>query len=99
MIKSKKLDLVKTQNLTKPNFSEMDFLTFKVKKAFIYLQKIFIKVLILHYFDLEHHIYIETDISRYIIDSLLSQITSNQLFFNHVSYKNYFDFSKSEISQ
>lgn len=56
--KSKKLNLTKSKksNFAKTNFSKTDFLTSKTKKTFIYLQKIFIKVLILYHFELKYYI-------------------------------------------
>ena len=56
--KSKKPKLTKSKksNSVKTNSSEMDFLISGTKKAFIYLQKAFIKALIFRHFDLEHHI-------------------------------------------
>lgn len=39
-------------NFLKVNFFKADFLIFKAKKAFLYLQKAFTKALILYYFDL-----------------------------------------------
>lgn len=52
--KSKKSDLVKAKklNFAKINSFKTDFFTPKAKKAFIYLQKIFIKVLI--FYDFNH---------------------------------------------
>ncbi len=73
-----------------------DFLTFKTKETFIYLQKAFIKVLILYYFDMKRHICIKTDILRYAISKVLSQITSDQCFSNYVIHKDSDSF-KSEI--
>lgn len=64
--KSKKLDFVKT----KP--SQTDFLTFKTKEVFIYLQKAFTKTLILSYFDPEYQIQIKTNILEYIICRVFS---------------------------
>ena len=48
------------------------FLTFNTKKVFNYLGQAFIKALILQYFDLESYIRIETNVSSYIIDRVLS---------------------------
>ncbi len=71
LAKSKKLDFVKTKL-----FKE-DFLTFETKKAFIYLQKAFIKASILYYFDIKHHICIKTDALKYAIGRVLNQINLN----------------------
>lgn len=99
MTKLKKSDLVKAQKSAKRNSSETDFLIFKTKKAFIYLKKAFIKVLIIYHFDPERHIRIEIDLSGYTIYVVLNQITSDQIFSDHVIYENYSDFSKSGIDQ
>ncbi len=95
MTKSKKLYLSKA-NSAEVN-SRTDFLTLEVKEAFIYLQKTFTKVPIFHHFDTKRHIYIKTDISKYAIGVILSQMTLDQCFSDHVIYKDS-DFSKSEIS-
>ncbi len=71
----------------------------KPKKTFIYLWKAFTKALILCYFDLECHIRIMTNVLGYAIGGVLSQMTLDQLFFDHMTHKNYSDFLKSEISQ
>ena len=46
---------------------------------FAKLRQVFVKAPILHYFDLERHIRIETDASGYAISAILSQLTSNDL--------------------
>ena len=46
-------------------------LTSNVKKAFNYLRKAFIKVLIIWHFDLKNHIEIKTNILNYAIDKIL----------------------------
>ena len=53
---------------------ETDFLTFRAKKAFSYIQKAFIKALIFRDFDLKCHIQIKTDTSGYAIVGVLSQM-------------------------
>ena len=53
----------------------LDFLTLRAKLAFIKLKQAFLKVLILHQFNLERHIRIKTDISSYAIGGVLSQPT------------------------
>lgn len=80
LAKSKKSDLLKFKktNLLKNfviNIVETDFLIFRAKKAFIYLWQTFTNILILKYFNLEYHIYIETNTLRYVISRVLSQIT------------------------
>ena len=68
----------KSRNLTHmPNIGAMEepnFLIPNAKKAFNYLQLAFIIALILRHFDPECHIRIETNISGYIIDRVLSQL-------------------------
>ena len=85
IIKSKKTS--KSWNLAKPgkklsksgnltNFDIMEarpkFLTSNTKTAFYCLWLAFIKVLILQHFNLECHIWIETDASGYTISGMLN---------------------------
>ena len=66
----------KSRNLTcVPNIGaikKLKFLIPNAKMAFNNLWLAFIKASIFQYFDLEHHIWIETDISKYAIDKVLS---------------------------
>ena len=55
------------------------FLTSKIKKTFIKFRQVFIKALILNYFDLKHHIQIKTNIFKYIISEIFNQLTSDDL--------------------
>ena len=48
------------------------FLILGARLAFIKLRQIFVKTLILQYFDPEYHIWIETDVSGYIIGKIFS---------------------------
>ena len=66
LIKYKKPKLTKSKksDLAKANFLKTDFLASRAKKTFIYLQKTFTKALILRYFDLKCHTYIETNAFR-----------------------------------
>ncbi len=98
LTKPKKSDLVKVQNFAKTNSSGTDFLTFEAKKAFIQLQKTFIETPILKHFDPKSHIKIETYALGYAIGEILCQITLDQQFSGHVTYKDpNSDFPKSEI--
>ena len=54
-----------------------DFLTPGAKLAFTELRQSFLKAPILHHFDPECHIRIETDASGYAIGGVLSQLTSD----------------------
>ena len=106
LAKSKKSKLTKPKNSDISNLkanSRTDFLISGAKKAFIYLQKTFIEVLIFIYFDPERHIWIEIDVSGYAIGGVLSQMTLDyldQLFSDHVTHKTLNPiFFKSEISQ
>ena len=56
----------------KPNF-----LTPNAKKAFNYLQLVFIKAPIFRHFDLKSHIWIKTNTSGYAIGGVLSQFNLN----------------------
>lgn len=59
---------------------KIDFLFFKAKKTFMYLEKFFIKAMILEYFDLKYYIYIKTNILRYVISKVFNYISSLQFF-------------------
>ena len=48
------------------------FLTFETWQTFIKLKQVFIKVLILNHFDLEHYIFMKTNVSTYIISKIFS---------------------------
>ena len=71
----------KVQNLSKSKKTvrSSDFLTPGAKLAFTELRQAFIKAPILHHFDLERHIRVETDASGYAIGGVLSQLTSDNL--------------------
>ena len=71
--KSRKLMRMPNIGATK----EPNFLTSNAKKVFNYLRLAFIKALILRYFDLESHIWIEIDASGYAIGGVLSQLNLN----------------------
>lgn len=77
-------NLTKKSILAKANSFKTAFLTFGARKAFIHLQKAFSQALILHHFDLKCHIWIETDVLVYAIGKVLSQITLDQLFSDHI---------------
>ena len=64
-----------------------NFLTSEAKKAFTYLQKAFIKALIFKDLDLESHIYTKTNTLEYVIDEILSQMTLDKHFFDHMTHK------------
>ena len=53
------------------------FLTANTKKAFTKLKQVFIEAPILNHFDLEYHIQIKMNVSRYAIGEILSQLTSD----------------------
>ena len=56
---------------------ELGFLTSGARRVFAKLRQAFIKAPILHHFDPEHHIRVETDVSGYIIGGVFNQLTSN----------------------
>ena len=62
----------KGRNLSKSKKTELGFLTSGARKAFIKLRQAFIKAPILHHFDPERHIWVETDASGYAISGVLS---------------------------
>lgn len=102
LVKSKKPDLTRHKNdFAKIDSARTNFLSLKAKKAFIYQENFFIKFPILKCFDLEHYIWIETNILKYTICKVLNQMRSDNSdhhFFDHVANK-YSTFSKSEIGQ
>ena len=67
----------KVQKLSKSKKTESGFLTPGARKAFTELRQAFIKAPILHHFDPERHIRVETDASGYAIGGVLSQLTSD----------------------
>ena len=66
-------------NLSKSNKTKLGFFTSGAKKTFTKLRQTFIKASILHHFDPERHIRVETDRSGYDIAGVLSQLTSDNL--------------------
>ena len=54
------------------------FVTLETMLPFIRLRQAFTEAPILHHFDPERHIWIETDTSGYAISEILSQLTSDQ---------------------
>ena len=73
--KSKGKNLVKFFSVKYKVFgSRLGFLTPGARQAFTKLRQAFIKVSIFHYFDLDCHIKMETDISDYVISGVFSQL-------------------------
>lgn len=62
---------------------ETNFLSFKVKAAFICLQTAFTKTPIFHYFDPKRHIKIKSNVSGFAIGKMPSQLLLNNY---HVIY-------------
>ena len=69
----------KVQKSSKSKKTESGFFTSGARKAFIELRQAFIKALILHHFDSECHIRVQTDACGYAIGGVLSQLTSDDL--------------------
>ena len=67
----------KSKKSSKSKTVGSDFLTPGAKLAFTELRQSFLKAPILHHFDPECHIRIETDASNYTIVGVLSQLTSD----------------------
>ena len=69
----------KFENLSKSKktIRSLSFLTFGAKLAFTKLRQVFFKSQILHHFNPEPHIRIETDTSSYAIGAILSQLILN----------------------
>ena len=73
-------NLPKSKNLSKSKkMVEWDFYTLGAKLTFTKLRQAFFKTPILHHFDREHYIQIETDALGYAIGKVLSQLTSDDL--------------------
>ena len=70
------------------------FLTLNAKEAFNHLKQEFSKALILQYFDLECHIWIETNASDYAINKVL-----HQLIFDWVTSNSKSNLTKSDFGQ
>ena len=75
--KARKTSKSKNSSKSKKAVGPSDFLTPGAKLAFTELRQAFFKAPILHHFDLERHIRIETDVSGYAIGGVLSQLTSD----------------------
>ena len=69
----------KGRNLFESKKTELGFLTSKARIAFTKLKQAFIKAPILHHFDPEHYIRVETDASGYTIGGVFSQLILNDL--------------------
>ena len=71
----------KVQNLSKfkKTVRSSDFFTSKAKLAFTKLRQAFFKAPIFYHFDLEYHIWIETNVSCYAIGGVLSQLNLDDL--------------------
>ena len=79
VVKNRKMSKFKKSSKSKKTVRSSDFFTFRAKLAFIKLRQTFLKTLILHQFDPECHIQIETDASGYIIGGVLCQLTLDGL--------------------
>lgn len=64
-------------NSSSGTIEKLQFLTLRTKEAFKRLRQAFNKAPIFWHFDLESHIQIETDVSGYAIDGVLSQQSNN----------------------
>ena len=64
-----------------------DFFIPKASLAFTQLRKMFIKAPILYHFNPKHHIWIETDASGYVINRVLSQLTTEKRLACQMTYK------------
>ena len=79
-VEKKVQKLSKSKNLSKSKKTVgSDFFTPKAKLAFTKLRQVFVKALILHHFNLECQIWIETNISGYAICGVFNQLTSDNL--------------------
>lgn len=76
--KSKSKNFVKLFSTKSQSFTQgsgLSFFTPKARQAFTNLRQAFIEILILHSFDLNCHICIKINVSSYVIDKILSQLT------------------------
>ena len=78
-VKKKKMSQSKTLSKSKKTLRSSDFLTLRTKLVFTKLRQVFFKTPILYHFDSKRHIWIETDLSRYTIGGVLSQLISDDL--------------------
>ena len=77
-VRKKARNFSKFKNLSKSKKTvRSDFLIPGAKLAFTELRQAFFKAPILHYFNPEYHIRIETDVSGYAIGGIFSQLTSD----------------------
>ena len=81
-----------THMLNIRNMQELIFLTSNAKKIFNYLRQVFIKSLILWYFDPKSHIQIKINASSYAIAWVLTQL-------NLISNASTNSLNKSDFSQ
>ena len=94
LAKSKSRKLFKSRNPRNSRAMEKPkFLISKARGIFNYLKQAFTKTSILQHFDLEHYIWIRTNISGYAIDGILSQLTLDHLILSDLI------FSKSDFGQ
>ena len=86
--KSKNLTYILNIRATK----KLTFLIFNAKKVFNYLKQLFIKALIFRRFDLKSYVKIETDISGYAMNKVLTQLNLNSNILPNNLNLNNFDF-------
>ena len=76
LVKSKNCDFL-------PNYRNMEaesgFFIFIARLAFTKLRQAFVKTPILYYYDPKCHIWIKTNVSRYAINRILSQLILDDL--------------------
>ena len=77
--KVQKTSKSKNSSKSKKTIGSLNFLTPRAKLAFTKLRQAFLKAPILHHFNPECHIQIETDVSGYSINRVLSQLISDDL--------------------
>ena len=76
---SDRKDKTVERSLSKNLNGATGYLTLNARQAFTQLKQVFTKASILRHFDLEYHIQIETDVSSYAINRVLSQLTLDDL--------------------
>ena len=61
-----------------------DFISLGARLAFTKLGQAFIKAIILHFFDMQYHILIKTDVSSYVIGEVFGQLILDDLGWWHL---------------
>ena len=66
-----------SHNVSNPAKNVSNYLTLDAKRSFDQLRQVFTEAPNLQHFDLEQYIWVETDLSKYAIGEMLSQLTND----------------------